>query len=200
MKNHTAIAVWPMSLSLGVAHDQRIEAGRIPESLPLTGSAHIGRKCSFGGLMDGDRVMDAFATRLRADRNRIGLTVRQLAEQTGISFSYITKIETGRAGKGISPAIVTTLAESLQSDVLEYLSLSRVVPSPLDQLIADKQSREFLHRLLSLNVDASGWDRLQRVLAEATESHVTTNLETPMLFEKPKRDTAEQKCIRGWQR
>ena len=85
--------------------------------------------------------MDAFAARLRADRNQIGLTVLTMADQTGISFSYITKIETGRAGRGISPAIVTTLAESLQSDVLEYLSLSNVVPSPLDQLIADKRSR-----------------------------------------------------------
>lgn len=145
--------------------------------------------------MESDRVMDAFADRLRADRNRIGLTVRQLADQTGISFSYITKIETGRAGKGISPAIVTTLAESLQSDVLEYLSLSNVVPSPLDQLIADKRSREFLHRLLSLNVNASGWDRLQGVLAESPENYVTTNRETPMRFEKPKRKTAEQRAI-----
>lgn len=145
--------------------------------------------------MEGDRVMDAFAARLRADRNRIGLTVRQLADQTGISFSYITKIETGRAGKGISPAIVTTLAESLRSDVLEYLSLSNVVPSPLDQLIADKRSREFLHRLLSLNVNASGWDRLQGVLAESTENYVTTNRETPMRFEKTERKTAKQRAL-----
>jgi HTH-type transcriptional regulator, competence development regulator len=145
--------------------------------------------------VEGDRVMDAFAARLRTDRNQIGLIVRQLADQTGISFSYITKIETGRAGRGISPAIVTTLAESLQSDVLEYLSLSNVVPSPLDQLIADKRSREFLRRLLSLKVSASGWDRLQGVLAESTENYRTTNRETPIRFKKPKGKTAEQKAL-----
>jgi transcriptional regulator with XRE-family HTH domain len=92
--------------------------------------------------------MEAFANRLRSDRERAGLTIRQLANQSGISFSYISKIETGRSGKGISPNIVTMLAKVLDVDALEYMYLSDVVPSPLKELLSDEQSRHVLHGLL----------------------------------------------------
>ena len=92
--------------------------------------------------------MEAFAKRLRTDRERAGLTVRQLANQSGISFSYITKIETGRSGKRISPQIVTMLAKLLNADSLEYLYLSDVVPSPLNELLSDEKSRRVVRGLL----------------------------------------------------
>jgi transcriptional regulator with XRE-family HTH domain len=111
--------------------------------------------------------MDSFASRLRADRERAGFTVRQLANETGISFSYITKIETGRAGKGVSPDIITALAEKLESDVLEYLFLSDVVPSPLKDLLSSESSRSFLRDLIGSRVKSSGWDRLQNALRKS---------------------------------
>ena len=92
--------------------------------------------------------MEAFAKRLRTDRERAGLTVRQLANQSGISFSYITKIETGRSGKRISPQIVTMLAKLLNADSLEYMYLSDVVPSPLNELLSDEKSRRVVRGLL----------------------------------------------------
>lgn len=98
--------------------------------------------------------MEAFSKRLRTDRENTGLTVRQLAEQSGISFSYITKIETGRSGKRISPDIVTTLAKLLNADALEYMYLSGVVPAPLNELLSDEQSRCVLRTMLqSRNVN-----------------------------------------------
>lgn len=123
--------------------------------------------------------MNAFASRLRADRERVGLTVRQLADQSEISFSYITKIETGRAGKGISPEIVTTLAKALGCDVLEYLFLSDVVPSPLKDLLSDERSRSFVHALLSSQVKPAGWDRLQSALADACDGKSTSRGHAP---------------------
>ena len=97
-----------------------------------------------------------------------------MADGTGISFSYVTKIETGRAGKGISPEIVTTLAKKLECDVLEYLFLSDVVPAPLNELLSNERSRSFLRRLLNSPMKASGWDRLQNVLAESHERYSTS--------------------------
>lgn len=115
--------------------------------------------------------MNAFASRLKQDRVRHGLTVRQLAEQSGISFSYITKIETGNSGKGVSPSVIKSLAVSLNEDVLEYFFLSNVVPSPLHDLLSDCQSREFVRLLLKTGVSGSGWARLQKALVE--DSHST---------------------------
>ena len=114
--------------------------------------------------------MGAFAARLRADREKAGLTVRQLADLSGISFSYITKIETERAGKGISPDLVSKLAEVLQNDVLDYLFLSGVVPSPLNQLLSDEKSRSLVRALLDARLESRCWDRLQSVLADGNKS------------------------------
>ena len=110
--------------------------------------------------------MDAFGVRLRTDRENAGLSVRQLADQSQISFSYITKIETGRVGTGISPKIISALANVLGRDELEYLYLSEVVPAPLNGLLADARSRSFVRALLRTPQRPSVWDRLEAALAE----------------------------------
>lgn len=117
--------------------------------------------------------MDAFAARLRTDRKNAGLTVRQLADLSQISFSYITKIETCRSGKGISPEIVSALAKALECDELEYLYLSGVVPEPLKGLLAQKQSRSFLRNLLGVRPKKINWGRLKATLTEARVQHST---------------------------
>lgn len=111
--------------------------------------------------------MKKFASRLRADRERACLTVRQLADQSGISFSYITKIETGRAGKGISPEIIGALARTLDVDVLEYLNLSEIVPPPLNDLLSNERSRLFVRELLDSHLKHDGWDCLFQALANS---------------------------------
>ena len=109
--------------------------------------------------------MDAFAAKLRADRETAKLTVRQLADRSQISFSYITKIETGRSGKGISSEIVSALATALGCDELEYLYLAGVIPPPLKNLLANKRSRSFIRELLDTPRNAVEWDRLEAVLS-----------------------------------
>jgi len=118
--------------------------------------------------------MSTFAARLRVDRENAGLTVRQLADLSGISFSYITKIETKRTGKGISPELVSKLAEVLQNDVLEYLFLSGVVPSPLNNLLSDEKSRMFVHALLGAGCKSECLDHLQTVLKDWNGSKSTS--------------------------
>ena len=115
--------------------------------------------------------MASFATRLRTDRVNAGLTVRQLAERSHISFSYITKIETARAGKGISPEVVTTLAKALDKDELDYLHISGVVPAPLSNLLADERSRCFVRALLGSRQTCTGWSRLETALSESKAAY-----------------------------
>lgn len=45
--------------------------------------------------LDLDRVLDAVAPRLRALRTRRGLTLAELSEQTGISVSTLSRLESG---------------------------------------------------------------------------------------------------------
>lgn len=118
--------------------------------------------------------MSAFADRLRADRQNAGLTVRQLADESQISFSYITKIETGRVGSGISAEIVSALAKVLGRDELEYLYLSGVVPAPLKGLLTDARSRSFVRTLLGTRPKRSGWDRLEAALAKSRVANSVT--------------------------
>lgn len=119
--------------------------------------------------------MNAFAARLRADRENAGLTVRRLADRSQISFSYITKIETGRSGKGISPEIVSGLAKAVGCDELEYLYLADVVPLPLKELLADQRSRSFVRALLEASPKPAGWDRLEAALAESEAEYSVSN-------------------------
>lgn len=122
--------------------------------------------------------MDLFATRLRNDRRNAGLTVRQLADQSKISFSYITKIEKGRAGSGISPQIVSALAKALGSDELEYLHLSDVIPEPLKSLLVDEKSRKLVRTLLQVGVSAKDVNRLEAILTASTTTRSTRQHET----------------------
>lgn len=115
--------------------------------------------------------MDAFANRLRADRENAGLTVRELANRSKISFSYITKIETGRTGGGVSPEIISALANALGCDELEYLYLSDVVPAPLKGLLIDARSRSFVRALLGTPPRPSSWDRLEAALVASGVEH-----------------------------
>ena len=119
--------------------------------------------------------MRAFAARLRADRENAGLTVRQLADRSRISFSYITKIENARSGKGISPEIVSALAKAVGCDELEYLYLADVVPLPLKELLADQRSRSFVRALLGATPKHDGWDRLEAALVEPEAKHSVSN-------------------------
>lgn len=119
--------------------------------------------------------MNAFAARLRADRENAGLTVRQLADRSRISFSYITKIENARSGKGISPEIVSTLAKAVGCDELEYLYLADIVPWPLKELLADQRSRSFIRALLGATSKHVGWDRLEAVLVESEAKYSVSN-------------------------
>ena len=118
--------------------------------------------------------MDSFAARLRSDREEAGLTVRQLADRSQISFSYITKIEKGRAGTGVSPEIISALAAAFGCYQLDYLYLSDVVPSPLKELLAHDRSRSFFRALLGTRSKSVGWGRFETALGPV--DHSVSNL------------------------
>ncbi len=67
------------------------------------------------GEPDVDVIVDVLPRRLRAERERQGISVRELARRLGVSPSAISQIETGRARPSVSTlyAIVRELGLSL---------------------------------------------------------------------------------------
>jgi transcriptional regulator with XRE-family HTH domain len=61
--------------------------------------------------------------RLRAARERAGLTLREVEERTGISNAYLSQIESGRI-KEPSPRILHRLAELYGESYAELLELA----------------------------------------------------------------------------
>lgn len=55
-------------------------------------------------------------------RNRIsaGLTQVQLCDKTGISLSYLTKLESAKCDKSISLSFLNLLANTLNVDITEF--------------------------------------------------------------------------------
>lgn len=68
--------------------------------------------------------------RLRAARERAGLTLREVEERTGVSNAYLSQIESGRI-KEPSPRILHRLAELYGESYAELLELAGYpVPDP----------------------------------------------------------------------
>jgi transcriptional regulator with XRE-family HTH domain len=109
----------------------------------------------------------AFASRLRADREKAGLTIRELADQVGISFAYVSRFEVVGTGPHLKPKIIFALAKALGADELEYLHLSGTVPAPLKPFISDAEGRAFVRAVAKAKPRAGDWDRLAAALGKS---------------------------------
>lgn len=78
--------------------------------------------------------MITFGQRLRQLRNSRGMTQRELAEKTAVSFTYLSKLE-----NGIRPAprkrLILTLARVLGADTDELFGLAKKMPPDLPEQV-----------------------------------------------------------------
>ena len=68
--------------------------------------------------------MPTFGERIRELRKASGLTQREFAEQLGIDFTYVSKIENGRIDVPPSEQLITRMADLLGVDANELLVLA----------------------------------------------------------------------------
>lgn len=54
-------------------------------------------------------------------RKKANLTQNQLADEVGISLSYLSKIEASNCDKGISISVLNQIANCLNIDIIEFL-------------------------------------------------------------------------------
>jgi transcriptional regulator with XRE-family HTH domain len=108
-----------------------------------------------------------FGEFLRGLRKSAGLSQRELAEQAGIDFTYLSKIENAR----VEPPAETTLralAQALATDPEELLARARKMPPDLKRLVAQGSPEKalLLRRIAQTPMTEERVQRMLRLLDE----------------------------------
>lgn len=106
-----------------------------------------------------------FGKKLRELRTAKGLTLRALADAIGLSFTYLSKIETGKLEYTPAPDTIRALAKELEVDALELLRLADKLPVELEEIVVDKKARKFLDRARQI-ASPGDWSALLDLLEE----------------------------------
>lgn len=90
--------------------------------------------------------MISFGQRIRELRHERKLTLRQLAESTGVDFTYLSKIENGRVPYTPAVETIRSLASALNVDVVDLLQTANKLPEELRSISKSVQARRFFAR------------------------------------------------------
>lgn len=95
--------------------------------------------------------MNHFGKRVRQLRRQKGLSLRDLAPQVGVGFTYLSKVENGRLDFGDFPseALIHRLAEALDEDENELLLLAEKIPQKIKAMVLKRP--EAFSRLADLD-------------------------------------------------
>jgi len=94
-----------------------------------------------------------FGKRLRSLRIQNELTLRELAAKVNINFTYLSKIENGVLSPP-SEKVILMLAEFLNADKDELMTLAGRIPSHIAQMLRNRAILEFGNRLRELRIKA----------------------------------------------
>jgi transcriptional regulator with XRE-family HTH domain len=91
------------------------------------------------------------------------MTLRQLAREAGVNFTYLSKIENERVQYTPAAGTIRDLARILRVDSLEFLDLANKLPKELEPLNANVQARRFFDRASQVASPAD-WEALLELL------------------------------------
>lgn len=80
--------------------------------------------------------METVGERLRSLRVKAGLSQRNLAQQVGVTYAHISKIESGR--ENASTALLERIAEAVRADVDALLLLAERLPEDIRRQVFEK--------------------------------------------------------------
>lgn len=82
----------------------------------------------------------SFGMRVRQLRKAKGLTLRGLASQVYVGFTYLSRVETGNMTCGDYPSesLIHRLAETLDGDEAELLLLAKKIPEPVRKRVLQR--------------------------------------------------------------
>lgn len=99
--------------------------------------------------------------RLRKERR---LTQRDLARASGLTPSYVSKIESDSLRSVPSTDALVSLARALDTDEVELLSAAGRVPSPFEVVGSQPEATRFFRRAAKRVRGPEDWNRLTEVL------------------------------------
>ncbi len=106
-----------------------------------------------------------FGKRLREARTERGLTLRQLALEAGVNFTYLSKIENERVPYTPAAETIRNLARILKVNAMEFLKLANKLPKELEALTANVHARRFFDRASQVASPAD-WEALLELLED----------------------------------
>jgi transcriptional regulator with XRE-family HTH domain len=111
-----------------------------------------------------ERNMDkTFGQKLQELRRSAGLSQRGLAEQVGVDFSYISKVENDRLPPPAADTIVKICAV-LGAPADELLALTGKVQTNVMEMLTSPSARQFLRQAQEMNLTDQEWQTLVKRL------------------------------------
>ena len=104
-----------------------------------------------------------FGQKLREFRLEKSMTLRALAEATGVDFTYLSKIENNKVGYLPGAETIRDLATALNVDAIELLELANKLPPELATLAGSAKARRFFQRAQEI-ASPKDWDALLDLL------------------------------------
>jgi len=105
-------------------------------------------------------IMSEFGTTLREKRRAAGLSQRKLAQEAGVDFSYVSKLENGRL-PAPAASTVSRFAEVVGCPPEELLAAAKKMPSDLNASVrGDPAALRFLQEASKLGLSTAEWERL----------------------------------------
>lgn len=99
--------------------------------------------------------------RLRTSRE---MSQRSLARASGLTPSYVSKIESDSLQSVPSTEAVISLARALDEDPVELLAAAGRVPSPFEAVASQPAATRFFRRAAERIRDPADWDRLTNLV------------------------------------
>jgi transcriptional regulator with XRE-family HTH domain len=110
--------------------------------------------------------MSEFGEILRQKRRDAGVSQRKLAEQAGVDFSYVSKLENGRLPPPAADT-VRRFASVLHCPVEELLAAAKKIPSDVgDTLSAQPGALRFLQAASAMELSENDWEHMIGTLHE----------------------------------
>lgn len=110
----------------------------------------------------------AFGEKLKALRKKAGLSQRALAEAVGVHFTYISKLENGKAGTTPSLKTIVKIAEALNVDELELVKAADK-SHDIYPFLSDPDALNFMQQALGMISTSEGWRDMQKYLEEKSK-------------------------------
>lgn len=104
-----------------------------------------------------------FGQKLQELRRSAGLSQRDLAEQVGVDFSYISKVENDRLPPPAADTIVK-ICGVLGASADELLALTGKVPTNVREMLTSPSARQFMRQAQEMNLTDQEWQTLVKRL------------------------------------